>query len=158
MADVLLAVMIFLPLALVFLFKSNAAYLFLSVCAGFVLVSYSADALKNLLDSLGLTGLDSNNLGLILLLAPAVITILFTRKAFRARSKLVVHIIPAVCTGGLLALTAVPLLIDPLSVNLSDSKFWAELQEIEAGVVGVGATFSLLILWFGSLKRIGRKH
>lgn len=158
MADFLLAFMIFAPLVLTFFLKSNGAYLFLSVCAGFVLVTYTANSLKSLLDSLGLTTLNSDNLGLILLLAPPVITLLLGRKAFHGPSKIVLYLIPALCAGGLLALTAAPLMANTAGVSLGDSKFWSELQEIEAGIVGAGALFSLVIVWFGGVSRLGKKH
>jgi Na+-transporting methylmalonyl-CoA/oxaloacetate decarboxylase beta subunit len=78
MANVILAVLLFAPLVITFLLKSNAALSFMALCVGFVLSTSVIGDLKHLLSEINLSATNST-LALVILIAPPVITLLLTR-------------------------------------------------------------------------------
>lgn len=159
MTDVLLVVLIFGPLVVSLLLKSNAAQGFLALSAGAVVVAYAGSDISSAIKQTGLGPYSTSAIELVLLIAPLVITLLLTRKSVAKRSKYYFQAVAALCAGGLLALTAVPLLTDTMQTSFSASDIWVNLQKVQASVVGVGALCSLLLIWFTSKKHgKSKKH
>lgn len=156
MPDVVLAVLIFGPLALAYFLKSNAALAFLALCAGFVLITLASADAARLLNDTGIISLSRTAVSLILLVAPLILTLMLTRKSFSGHSKFILQIVPGLCAGGLLALIVVPLLSQSLHADFANSTFWNSLQKIQPEIVAVGVLSSLLMIWAGGLKRHGR--
>ena len=157
MADVILAILVFSPLALTILLKSNAALAFLSLCASFVLITFASADIKDLSSNLSLQ-LTSSSLNLILLIVPVVLTLLLTRKSFSGPIKLTLQSAAALCTGALLALVAVPLLNASTRQNFATSWGWDNLQNIQTTTIVAGVLLSLLLVWAGKLGRPSKKH
>src|SRR5205807_1758782 len=111
MANVVLAVLLFAPLALTFLLKSNAALSFLTLCVGFVLSTSVIGDLKHLLSEINLSTTNST-LALIILIAPPVLTLLLTRKSSIHKAFFWLQLLAALGVGGLLALAVGPILSD----------------------------------------------
>jgi hypothetical protein len=149
MANTLLAVLIFAPIALTFLLKSNAALAFLTLCVGFVLSTSVIGDLKQLLSELNLSTTEST-LALIILLAPPAITLLLTRKSAGHKLFFWLQLVAALGVGGLLALVAGPVLSDTAGVDVTASEFWNDLNNIQSGIIGVGGLLSLLLVWMGN--------
>jgi hypothetical protein len=158
MADVSLAVLVFGPLAIVFLLKSNAALSFLALCAGFVVSTSAIGDLKHLLSEANLSVADST-LATILIVAPMVITLLLTRRANTKGVKFWLQLVIALCAGGLLALSLGPVLDTSGQFNITDSRFWGDLQQIQSWVISGGVLLSLFLVWSKALKnKPSKKH
>jgi hypothetical protein len=155
MVNILLGIMIFGPLVLTYLLKSNAALGFLVLCAGFVLSTSVIGDLKNLLSQLNLST-TSSTIGIALLSLPLVITLLLTRGSAGKGFKFWLQLAAALCTGGLLALSVGPILGSSSQFDVTGSSFWNNLQKIQSIVIGAGALVSLLLIWFTGLKRHGK--
>lgn len=147
MSDIVLAVLILVPALITYILKSNAALGFLALCAGFVLSTSVIGDLKHLLSETHLS-VASNTLALVLLVAPYLLTLLLRRKAAEKGLLMIVNIVVALLGGGLLALSAGPLISDVSSVNILDSSFMTQLQNYQSAIIGAGATLSLLAIWF----------
>ena len=157
MPDVILAILIFAPLAVTFLLKSNAALGFFSLCASFVVISFTNIDIKDLTKNLSFQ-LTSSSFDLIILIVPFVLTLLLNRKAFSGKLKSILHYATAVCSGALLALVAIPLLGESARLNFANSWGWNNLQKIQTAVVVAGAALSLVIIWFSKTAVPAKKH
>lgn len=159
MAEVILIALIAAPLVLTFLLGSNAALSFLVLCTGFTAATYASGSTQHWLDHLSSSGqlLSTSAVSAVMIALPLLITLLLTRK-HTPRQKFYREIIPALAAGGLLALALSPLLSDWLNIDFKSVGFWKQLQDQEAIIVGVGALFSLLVVWFVHGKKPGKKH
>jgi len=161
MAESLLATLILLPVILTFVFKSNAATSFLALCGGFAVITLSGGDIQHLIGKTKITSLTSNDVSLILLLVPLLLTLLLTYKSVAGGSRRLLQLVPALCAGGLLAAVAAPMFSDSLNTNLSDSQFWKQLQNIQSYIAGAGLLSSLLLIWssgFTHPKNHRKKH
>jgi hypothetical protein len=152
MADAILAAFVLGPLLLTFLLKSNAALSFLSLCAGFVIISFASFDLKNLTGQLNFS-VNSSTLNLTLLILPLLFTLLFTKGKSKNGFGRALSLLIALCAGVLLALVGVPLLSSSLRSGFSDSSAWSDLQKAQAAVVGAGVFLSLMFVWAKNLKK-----
>lgn len=157
MSDVLLASMILGPLALTFFLKSNAALGFLTVCLSFVLSTSVIGDLENLLSQLNLST-TSSMISIILLTLPLVLTMLLTRGSAGKDIKFGLQLLCAFCAGGLLALSVGPVLASSTEFDVTTSSLWDQLIKVQSIVIGAGALASLLLIWFGGLKKFGKHH
>lgn len=158
MTDVVLAVLIFGPLALTFLLKSNAALSFLALCVGFVVSTSAIGGLKQLLSQVNLSVTDST-LATILITAPLIITLLLTRRANTKGMKFWLQLVIALCAGGLLSLSLGPVLVSSGQFDITSSNLWGDLLKIQSWVIGGGALLSLLLIWSKSVNKKGStKH
>jgi hypothetical protein len=159
MADILLGVLALGPLTITLLLKSNAALSFLSLCAGFVVISFAGTDLENLTGQLNFS-INSGTLNLALLALPLLLTLLFTKKSYKDKPALIFHAAIALCAGGLLALVGIPLLSESVRANFAGSEPWSQLQHAQGAVIGAGVFLSLATVWLTSGKKHGglKKH
>ncbi len=150
MAEALLATLVLLPVVLTFLLKSDAAASFLTLCGGFAAITLSGSDIQHLIGKTKITSLTSNNISLVLLIAPLLLTLLLTFKNAAGSRRRLLQLIPALCAGGLLAAVAAPMFSDSLNTNLSGSQVWKDLQSIQSYIVGAGLLASLLLIWSSS--------
>jgi hypothetical protein len=155
--NAVLILIILAPALITYLLKSDAALGFLALCAGFVLSTSVVADLKHLLSETNLS-LTDKTLALILLLTPLIITLLTTRRAAGKGPKLYLHILTALCTGGLLALSLGPIINSSSQIDLANSQVWDVLQNIQSIIIGVGALLSLILIWVKGLKHSSKKH
>lgn len=162
MSEPLLAVLVFLPAVLTYLLKSNAALAFLALCGGFSVITLSGSDIEHLFGKTKITSLTSNDIDLILLLAPLLLTLLFTFRAVPSGRARILHLLPALGAGALLAIVAGPMLSDITnSSDVSQLAAWKSLQNAQSWIVGAGLLISLLLLWAGSFiqtKSHSKKH
>jgi hypothetical protein len=156
MGDAILAAFILTPVILTFFLKSNAASSYLALCAGFVVISFASADLENLTGQLSFS-INSGVLNLVLLVLPLLFTLLFTQGKAKNGFGRSIHLLIALCAGGLLALTGVPLLNESLRANFADSKLWSNLQNIQGPVIGAGVFLSLVMVWAKALKKSSSK-
>jgi hypothetical protein len=97
MAGVLLAVLILLPAVLTFVLRSNAAMSFLALCGGFAVITLSGSDIEHLVGKTRITSFTSNDIDLILLLAPLLFTLLFTFRAVISKKLRIAQLRP--CAG-----------------------------------------------------------
>jgi hypothetical protein len=90
------------------------------------------------------------------LIIPLLLTILLNRKAFSGGLMTFLHLVTALCIGGLLALTAVPLLNSSVNADFSSSWGWSNIQKIQTPLVSAGVLLSFFLVWFGHFKK--KKH
>jgi len=155
--DLLLAVLIFGPVALTFLLKSNAALSFFALCAGFVVISFAGADIADLTKNLSFQ-INNTTLNLVLLIAPIALTLLLTRKAFSGSLKLLLNCVVALCAGILLALVAVPLLSESARLDFANNTIWSDLQKIQTPAIAGGAFLSLILTWFSKSAYHPKKH
>jgi hypothetical protein len=153
MAEALLAVLVFLPAVLAYLLKSNAALAFLALCGGFTAITLSGSDIQQLFGKTKITSLTSNDVDLILLLAPLLLTLLLTFKNVAAARLRIIHILPALCAGALLAIVAGPMLSDVVNSDISNLNAWKDLQNAQSWIVGAGLLLSLMLIWTGNLSQ-----
>jgi len=156
MADAILAAFVLTPVVLTFFLKSNAASSFLALCSGFVVISFAGADLKSLTGQLSFS-INSGILNLVLLILPLLLTLLFTKGKAKSGFGRAVHLAIALCAGGLLALTGIPLLSDSVRANFSNSDLWVKLQNVQAPVIGAGVFLSLVSVWAKALKKSNLK-
>jgi hypothetical protein len=152
MADAILAAFVLTPIALTFFLKSNAASSFLALCAGFVVISFAGTDLQDLTGQLSFS-INSGVLNLVLLILPLLLTLLFTKGKAKDGIGRAIHLAIALCAGGLLALTGIPLLNESVRANFADSDLWSKLQNIQGAVIGAGVFLSLVSVWAKALKK-----
>ena len=152
MENAILAGLVFAPLALTLLLKSNAALAFLSVCASFVVISFASADLEDLTGQLQFS-IDSSILNLIIIGLPLLLTLLLTRRAYNKKLGMILHSLTALAAGGLLAFITVPLLTELVNINFSNFDAWSQLQNFQGAIIGAGVFLSLVIIWTSSLKK-----
>jgi xanthine/uracil permease len=152
--------LIALPVVLLFLLRVNAALVFLSLCLGNVLVQFAGDDAVSIVSGAG-TGanLTGSTIKLALLVAPAFLTVIFMMGTVTDKKKFL-NILPAVVTGLLLALLAVPLLPPGLSHNVMALDQWQQITDAQSGVIAISTLVCLIFLWASRPKhdKHGKKH
>lgn len=158
MAELVLISLILFPLVAAYLLKSNTSLVFLSICAGVVLINFTSSDAVRLLKELNYSTPDGDLLSLAFISVPLVLTLFLTARSAPHKAKFLLHAIPALGAGALLTLTVVPLLSGSFQADFGNSPIWTNLHKIQAWVVGAGALASLLMLWFGGFKRYRSHH
>jgi zinc transporter ZupT len=142
------------PALAILVLRVNGAIAFMSVCLGSVLVTYTSNDVDTVFTKFAskealVTGQWTR---LALLVAPFLLTILFTRGSVKGAKKFI-NILPAVATGLLGALLAVPLLPKHLQQQVHEQTAWHQLSNAQTAVILGGALFSLLFLLFTHRRR-----
>ncbi len=158
MTEVFLTILVLLPVVLTFILKSNAAAAFLALCGGFTLFTLSGSDIEQLVGKTRITSLTSNNVDLVLLAAPLLITLFLTYKSVTSKNRRFLQLVPALCAGGLLAIVAGPMLNSALSTDFTKAQAWKSLQDAQTYVVAAGLVSSLLLLWSGGRGHRSKKH
>ena len=138
-----------LPVVLLVVLRINASLVFLSLCLGAVLVQYVASEANTLIHLMSsrVSPISTSSIQLLLLVAPAAVTMVVTVFSVHGRIKGLVNLLPSVAAGALLLLLAVPLLPPGLRYNLQGQQAWRYISNAEALVVSAGAVVSLFFLW-----------
>lgn len=155
MPDIVLAVVIAAPVLITYIFKSNAALGYLALCVGFVLSTSVVGDLKHLLSETNLS-VASNTLALALIGLPYLLTLLLCRKAHARGPMLIANLAAALLGGGLLALSAGPLINSISTINILDDNFWKQLIKYQSAIIGAGGLLSLVLVWLA--PRHSKKH
>ena len=159
--EVTLTLIVLMPVALLLGLRVNATLVFLSLCLGDVLTQFVAGDANDLLGLLASSNAhtpvsaSSNNLKLVLLLLPVVLTTVFMVRTVRGTSRLLLNILPAAGVGLLGALLVVPLLPPGLAHNIVISPLWDQAQRAQDLIVGGSALVCLLVLWLQRPKTGG---
>jgi hypothetical protein len=158
-----LAALAIIPVGLLLWLRVNATLVFLSLCLGNVLVQFVA---KDTVDFLTLhasqipqqaSTASNNDIKLVLLLLPVVLTFVFMIRTVRGQLKLILNVLPALGVGLLGALLVVPLLPTGLSHSVISSSLWAKATNVQDLIVGASALICLLVLWMQRPKTGGHE-
>jgi hypothetical protein len=153
--DVIIIGLMAVPVALLLLLRINAALVFLSLCLGAVLVQFAGDdAVSIIFGASKDAHVSASVIKLALLLAPAILTMLFMIKTVKGHQR-AINTLPALGTGLLTALLAVPLLPPGISQKIAHSGLWADILQFQSGIVAVSALACLLFLWMQRPKHGG---
>ena len=160
MAPVLvLGLFVGVPIALILLFRSNAAIIFLSLCVGDLLVHYvGTDAITAASNRVSANNLPSIvQIGLLLL--PAFLSLLLLRKSV-SPSKLPLNVVAAVGVGLVTAILVVPLLPGGVQANVVNNVWWTRAAPYQKWVIAGGSAVALIGVWFarGGSRAHSKKH
>jgi hypothetical protein len=158
MTDAVLAVLILLPVVATFFLKHDALPIFLALAASYTIVSLVGTDINNGLVSIRLDGLSTVDVYSLLLLVPALLTLVVTSRSWTGQSKMVIQLIGALALGGAWAVTTIPYLSQSLGLSLHASKIWPQLQHIQSGLIGFAMLYGLIFLWLGKKNRSHGKH
>lgn len=144
-----LLVIVILPIGLLYLLKSNAAMVYLSLCLGYVLYAFDYRSTKSL-GSNGTIGTihfktSTMIVDLVLLLGPAVFTLISQIKSTPGKKR-ILNFIPAVFVGLFTPLLIVPVLPKSIMLSIYKLTLWIKLSHYQALIVGVGAAVALVFL------------
>ncbi len=158
MQNIALLAAIVLPVVLLVLLRTNAAVVFLSLCAGALLVRFVGD-------EAGLVGAAIGNNSLVvsqyfqfaLLLLPAALSAIILTKSMRG-PKGFINVLPAIAVGLVGVLLAVPLLPFTPQHAITSLSGWEILDHNKQMVVIVSVVVSLLVLWFARPSGHKKRH
>lgn len=158
MTEGTLLTLILLPVASVYFLKSSGPYFFFSICVGFVLVSLASDDIGNLLYRTNISSISSDNTNLILVFAPALLTLFLTRRQHHGQTQLILGLVAAICGGALMVLITAPFLGTALPPNAFDSPVWKFLQNNQSWLISAGALASFLSVWLKGSLKFSKRH
>lgn len=167
--EISLAAIILVPLIVLMALRINATLVFLSLCLGDVLVQFVAPDTKSFITLFAthnahVVNASNNDVKLMLLLLPVVLTAFFMIRSVKGHTKLLLNVLPALGVGLLGALLAVPLLSAGLRYGITGSALWQQVERAEDLIVGASALVCLLVLWLqrpkagGEGKHHGKHH
>ena len=147
--DVLLLGLVAAPFLVLTVLRVNAAFVFLSLCLGDVLVRYVSNDVTSFVQIFAarISPIGNSSMRLVLLFAPAALTTIFMLFSMRGRTRTMLNALPAAATSLFAALLAVPLLAPGLRHAVEGESMWRQLNRAESLVVLAGAVLSLLFLW-----------
>jgi hypothetical protein len=147
-----LGAILVLPVLIIMILRINATLVFLSLCLGDVLIQFVAPDAKNFVKLFAgqnsqLSSLVSNNIKVVLLLLPVVLTAVFMIRSIKGHAKLLLNLFPAVGVSLLAALLIVPLLSASMRHSIVGSEYWAQIQRAQDLIVGLSSIICLLVVW-----------
>ena len=153
---ILIALIAIVPVALMLLFRTKAALVFMALCAGSILATFSSKAV------LDLTQMFYSNYSYVaesfvlitLLLLPALLTIVLLRRTVTGPT-FIINIVPTILTGVTALLLVVPLLPPGVRYSIFKTEIWGQLVQYQGVIVGAAVFMSCLQLWASSK---GLKH
>ncbi|MGH7195784.1 MAG: hypothetical protein ACREGA_03330 [Candidatus Saccharimonadales bacterium] len=147
---VLLIIIILIPVLAALLLKFNAGILFMSLCAGDVLVRYVPHSSAAVLPQT--QNISGNGWQLILLLVPPVVVAVITFRSVKGGAKQLANLLPALGTGLLLLFLAQPLLPGSSSQSLAQLSQWHSVNNYRPEIIVAAAAVSLFFIWFQRQK------
>lgn len=148
--------LLLVPVILIVLLRVNAAFVFLSLCLGDVLVHFTGDDAVSIFTGASVNAhVAASTIKLLLLLLPAALTVLFMIQTVR-HSQQIFNILPALGVGVLTALFVVPQLPPGLSHEITGSNVWGQIQTYQSGLVAFSTLVCLVFLWMLRPKHVGK--
>lgn len=156
-AILVLAAIAGVPVLLALFMRVSAVFLFTSIAAGSLLVSYWGDD-AGLALGMMMRGQNTNLIAqLILLLLPVVLSLFFLKRTM-PKSKFLLHLPVQVANSLTLAVLALPLLDSNIQKELYANHYGNALRESQDVVVGVTALLIMFIMWMTYRHKEDKKH
>jgi len=158
-ALILLGAIAGVPVLLALVFRVSAIYLFLSIAAGSLLVTYIGDDASL---ALGMV-VRGQNTTLItqfaLLLVPVGMSLLFLRKSL-PKSVMLFHVPVLVAAGAALAALALPYMDSNVQQQLFSTRYGNVFRNAQDVVVAAAAGMTLILMWLTAGHKEGKhkKH
>lgn len=158
-----LALIVFLPVVVFYLLQVNAAPVFLSLCLGYVLVAFDSKNSRSFLGSINQTSAPIHikasviAINLVLLLGPAVLTILSQIKTINGSRKLL-NLLSSLSVGLFAALITVPRLPVSISGKIASNQYWLYIIKYQTYIVGIGSLIALVFFLITIHKKESKKH
>ena len=146
MAELFIVGLIVVPIILCLILKANANFIFLSATLGYMMSNFLSknETLRSvLINNLKLNNGASDNIQLVLILLPVVLTTLVMFGTVPKKA-MIPNIASAAALGFLLCVLVIPLL--PSSLNLLSSSIWNQVKNVQDIVIGAGSIFVLINL------------
>jgi uncharacterized membrane protein len=151
MQNLALLIAIALPAVIVIVLRSDAAVVFLSLCAGSLLVHYAGNDAGLVGSAIGNnSAVTGQYFQLGLLLVPTALSAVMLKKSMRG-GKVVLNVLPAIAVGLVGVLLAVPLLPNGISDAITKTSGWSMLHGNQELVVAASVLVSLVSLWVAHL-------
>ncbi len=129
---------------LLLLMRTNTGVVFLSLCAGTLLLNATGSDGSLFATSLGNNTEISGSIAKIaLLVLPALVSAILLKKQV-THSKFFLTVLPAACTALLGLLLIVPLLSNSAQASVAGTQFWEMLNQYQAMIVTVGIVTSVV--------------
>ena len=137
------------PVVVMVVLRINAAFVFLSLCLGEVLVKFLAGDVNTFIGAFSPhTNPVSNSVAqLAVLLLPVVLTAVMMVWSVRGRVRSLLNMAAALGTSLVGALLVVPLLAPGLRTRTESQAVWHQLVRAQSLIVGLSAVIGLLLLW-----------
>jgi len=138
--------------------RTNTGVVFLSLCAGTMLLNATGADASLFASSLSSGAEISGSVAKIsVLLLPAAITSIFLRKHV-SYGQIFITFIPAVATAMLGVLLVVPLLSSSTQSSVGQTEVWSMLTQYQGAIVTVGIVASIICIVFTVKKPHHSKH
>lgn len=142
MGSLLLFTILMLPLALGVIFRVSTSHIFFSVMAGELLARYFGhDVEKQVGDT------SKFPIGELLLVVGAMLLTAVFLKGTITKNKLVLHIIPLLVTGVILAAFLLPLMPTDIQNDIARQTIGKQLLELNKFIIGGVVVLQLVSLW-----------
>lgn len=144
------------PVFLALVFRVNAVFIFMSICAGFLLQMALSDSVDLVLATLihGSNSIIAARVGLLVL--PVILTLFLLRKT-QGRS-VVFQFIPLIFSGMLLGNLLLPLLSVGFSQGIYNSNYGNSIRQSQDLVTAVAVVSNLVLAWTLFKTKIHGKH
>jgi hypothetical protein len=159
-----LLIIFLIPLVGFYLFRVNAAPVFLSLCLGYVLLafdSHNASIIAGNLASHNYTFIHVTptvgTVNLVLLLGPAALSIILQLGSM-AKHKRLINVLPSLGVGLFAPILIVPLLPATIMIAIIRTSYWVKLVNNQASIVGFGALIAIAFFWLTVYKHDGPKR
>lgn len=160
MQNIALIAAIIIPAALLIVLRTNASIVFLSLCAGSLLVRFASNEANLVGAALGnQSAIVSQYFELALLLLPALMSAILLAKTVKG-PKAIFNLMPAIAVGVVGVLLTVPLLPEGPQNAITSLEGWTIIDQSKEFIVIVGVVVSLAVLWFTQPRGHGKhkKH
>lgn len=147
--NLLLLALIAGPFLVLTALRINAAFVFLSLCLGQVLVEFVSNDMNSFMRIFAarVSPIGNSTMQLSLLFVPPALTAIFMLFSMRGRMRMLLNALPAAATALFGALLAVPLLAPGLRHAIEAQSSWQQLNRARSLIVLLGAVLSLVFLW-----------
>lgn len=157
-----LALIVLIPLIGFYFFGINAAPVFLSLCLGYVLVMFDSKNASNVASSINHNVPVHINaslvaINLILLLGPAVLTIISQVRSISGHKKFL-NLLSSASVGLFGALIIVPRLPSSVSSSIMSNSYWLQIVKYKTAIVGIGGLIAIVFFLFSLKKKATKKH
>ena len=153
MGTILLFTIIFLPLTLGVVFKVSTSHIFFSIMAGELLARYFGhDVEKQVGDT------SRFPVGELLLVIGAMLLTAVFLKGTIATNKLVLHVIPLLVTGVILAAFLLPLLPTDIQNDIAKHAVGKQLLDLNKFIIGGVVVLQLISLWLFNRHHEKKHH
>jgi hypothetical protein len=145
---ILMAVVTVIPILLMLVLKTKAAFVFMALCAGSVLATFSSKATLDVIQSFysNYSYTAESVVLIVLLIIPALLTIFLMRRTVTGAT-FMLNLAPTILTGIVTLLLVVPLLPPGVRYSIFSSNVWVQLVQYQGVIVAVAVFVSCLQLW-----------